>query len=108
MMQLEQVRAVWLQNQLIQQQLEIRQLPGAAEARASESEVEPSPEPPPPDGRNWNVMKDFEKSMILWHTIKPKGKIERQTEKAMDRFYSDPANLSVPINAFLKVSSSVK
>jgi len=54
-------------------------------------------------------MKDFERSMELWHTIKPKGKFQKDSEKALDRFYSDPANLSVPISdALLKVVATIK
>jgi hypothetical protein len=108
MMEAEQIRALRLQNQLIQQQLDAQQQLSTP-AVAPGASVPPPPEVPPPDGTNWKAMKDFERSMILWHTIKSKGKFEKQTEKAMDRFYSDPANLSVPISdAFLKVSVSVK
>ena len=51
----------------------------------------------------------FEKSMELWHTIKPSGKVEKETLKALDKFYSDPANLKIPISdAAFKVKSTTK
>jgi hypothetical protein len=103
----EQLRQLRLQNQQIEQQLNQPQV--STESLAPTGDVPPAQLPPPPDGHYWIVMKDFEKSMILWHTIKPKGHFEKQSEKALDRFYSDKANLSIPISdAFLTVSATIK
>jgi hypothetical protein len=104
----QQLRQLRLQNQQMEQQLNLQQQV-ATESLAPTAEVPADELPPPPDGHNWMVMKDFEKSMVLWHTIKPKGHFEKQSEKALDRFYSDTANLSVPIaDAFLTVSATIK
>lgn len=72
----------------------------------ADSALLPSNNVPPPDETDWRIMTPFEKSMKLWHTIKPTTKIEEETLKAMDRFYADPANLKVPIaEALIRVTS---
>jgi hypothetical protein len=102
---LEQLRQLRLQTQQMEQQLNLQQQLSTLESPPPDTTVEV----PPPDGNNWMVMKDFEKSMILWHTIKPKGHFEKQSERALDRFYGDKANLSVPISdAFLTVRATIK
>jgi hypothetical protein len=107
-MEVERLRALRLQNEQMRQQIDLlRQQQLSSETPSPNAE--PNPPTPPPDGTNWKVMKDFEKSMELWHTIKPKGKFQKESERALDRFYSDPANISVPISdAFLKVSATIK
>lgn len=92
----QQLRNLRLQNQRMEQQL--RNTPQPQELPDVSSAVI-EPYIPPPNGHNWLAMKDFEKSMYLWYTINPKGKVQKQTEQALDRFYSDPANLSISIDA---------
>ncbi len=107
-MEVERLRALRLQNEQMQQQIDLLRQQQLSSETASLN-VEAAPPTPPLDGNNWRVMKDFERSMELWHAIKPKGKFQKESEKALDRFYSDPANLSVPISdAFLKVSATIK
>ena len=107
-MEMERLRTLRLENQQLQQLINAQQQL-SSEASVPSAELPAAELPPPPDGHNWKAMKDFEKSMILWHSIKPSGKFQKQIEKALDRFYSDPDNLSVPISeAFLKVSATIK
>jgi hypothetical protein len=104
----QRLRQLRLQNQQMEQQLNLQdQL--STEPLPPTEEIPAAELPPPPDGHDWMYMKDFEKSMILWHTIKPKGKFQKQSEKALERFYSDKANLSIPISdAFLTVGATIK
>jgi hypothetical protein len=107
-MEIEKLRALRLQNQQMQQQIDLLQRQQLSTETPVSTDAT-SVEVPPPDGTNWRVMKDFEKSMELWHTIKPKGKFQKESERALDRFYSNPANLSVSISdAFLKVGGTIK
>ena len=101
--EVEQLRQLRLQNQMIQQQIDMQRLQLAAEI---------PPEAPavltPLDRTNWNIMKGPLKSMYLWGTLKP-NRYQRQVEKALDKFYTDASHLSVKIpDAVIAVSATIK
>ena len=96
----EKLRQLRLQNQQLEQQLREAQTETPPPALAESSSDVPSP-----DGTNWRIMAPFEKSMVLWNSMKPHDKNDKSIIKALDKFYADPANLKVPIiDAAVKVS----